>query len=49
MSAKLDELRGKIKEISIVDLTKLEDILLSIIDEIERVSDEIRRGFYRPN
>lgn len=46
MSNKFDELREKIKKTLLSGY--LEEILLLIIDELEKSYNEIRQGFTRP-
>lgn len=48
MGDRFNDLKEKIKKISLVDPAMLEEILVTIVDEIEKAHREIRQGFTRP-
>ena len=45
MPNRWEELRNKVNNMS---EEGLREIMLAVIDELERISGEIRQGFYRP-
>ena len=48
MSNTFDELRERIKEVSRTDASHLEEILLAVVYELEKIYNETRQGYTKP-
>jgi len=48
MDNQFDKLREKIKEISMVDSSHLVETLLIVVDEVEKIYNEMRQGYTKP-